>query len=372
MNLDFNEQQKILSNSAQEFLRKECPKKLMRQRRDSSTEFNRELWEKMADLGWMGVAIDEDYGGSGGNFADLAVLLEAMGEACLPAPFFSTAVIAATALQFSNTESTKTDLLPKIADGSLIFSYALIEPGNSYSIDNIKALAKKEGQGFSVSGTKLFVEYAQAADYFLTTAKLENNELVVLVIKADSAGIKIDPFGTLDFAGQCEVRMQNIKVPESSVLAIGDEALAMLQQIELVSAAGKCVEILGCIQAVLDMSVTYVAGREQFGQIIGSFQSVQHHCANMAVEVDSTRYITRQAVWRIAQGLPANKEVAMAKSYASSAAVRVGKLGHQTHGAISFCDELDMHLYLRRAHAASIAFGDTEYYLEKVAVEIGL
>lgn len=376
MNLDLNEEQKILSDSAREFLGKECPKDLMRQRRDGVAPFDVKLWQKMADLGWMGVAIKEEYGGSGGDFSDLAVLLEAMGEACLPAPFFSTAVIAVNALQSSKAESLKTEFLPLMAEGKLICSFALIDPGNSYSLKNIQAQATKVGGKIVLNGTKHFVEYGHAADYFLTVSLVKNegdNEgLTLLMVKADSPGVEIKSLETLDYADQCEVQFNKVELDESFVVATGDDALILLQQLEEICAAGKCAEILGSIQAVLEMSVSYVATREQFGQVIGSFQSVQHHCANMAVDVDSTRYITRQAIWKIAQGLPASKEVAMAKSFASAAAVRVCKLGHQTHGAISFCDELDMHLYLRKAHAASIAFGDAEYHLEKVAQAIGL
>ena len=136
MNMDLSEQQQILDRAAREFLRKECPKELTRQRRHGETGFDQKLWRQMADLGWMGVAIAEEHGGSGGDFGDLAVLLEAMGEACLPAPFFSTAVIAASALQLSGStrasaSQLQAELLPRIAAGDLVCSYALIEPGNT-------------------------------------------------------------------------------------------------------------------------------------------------------------------------------------------------------------------------------------------------
>ena len=372
MNMDFSEEQQILDHSAREFLRRECPRDLTRKRRNGEADFDRQLWRQMAELGWMGVAIAEEYGGAGGDFGDLAVLLEAMGEACLPAPFFSTVVIAANALRMSKRKKLQQELLPRIAAGELVCSYALIEPGNTYGLNNIQTQATSEGDNFTLNGIKLFVEYGQSADYLLTVAQLKGEGLVVLMVKANSPGIEIKSHPTLDYADQCEIRLSKVKVPGSQVLAMGQEAVALLLALEEISAVGKCAEMLGNMQAVLDMSVSYVRVREQFGQAVGSFQAVQHHCANMAIDVDSSRYITRMATWRIAQGLPATKEASMAKSYTSGAAVRVAKLGHQTHGAISFCDELDMHLFLRRAHAASIAFGDAEYHQEKVAQELGL
>lgn len=372
MNFEFNEEQKILGDSAKEFLSRECPRELMRQRRDSAAELNAELWQKMSALGWMGVAVDEEYGGSGGDLTDLAVLLEAMGEACLPLPYFTSVVIAATALQNSSKTTLKEQLLPSIAAGELICSYALIEPGNTYNLKNIRTQVKAGTEKLVINGTKMFVEYGQSSDYFLTVVRAEDDGLALLLVDKGAQGVEIESIETLDFAGQCEVRFNGVEIDSDYLIAEGDEALGLLKQLEQIGAAGKCAEIIGMIQAVLEMSVAYVATREQFGQVIGSFQSVQHHCANMAVDVDSARYITRQAIWKLAQGLPAAKEVAMAKSFASNAAIRVGKLGHQVHGAISFCDELDMHLYLRKAHAASVAFGDAEYHLENVAREIGL
>jgi alkylation response protein AidB-like acyl-CoA dehydrogenase len=294
-----------------------------------------------------------------------------MGGVCLPVPFFSTVVISAATLEQSSASDLKTKLLPRITAGELVCSYAVTEPGNTYGLENIQTKAVPDGDGFSVNGSKLFVEYARSADYLLTVVR-EGKDLLILMVDSSAPGIEIEPYDTLDYADQCEVRFNQVKVPVSSVIARGGEATTLLKNLEERSAAGKCAEILGGIQVVLDMSVDYVKDREQFGQVVGSFQAVQHHCTNMVVEVDSSRYITMQAIWRIAQGLPATKEVAMAKSYTSAAAIRVTKLGHQTHGAISFCDELDMHLYLRKAHAASVAFGDEEYHLEKVANELGL
>jgi len=372
MNLDLNEEQQILNDTARDFLRGECPKALVRDARSAREPYNKGLWRRIAELGWMGVAIPEEYGGFGGSFLDLTVLIEAMGEACLPLPFFNTVAIVGTALQLSDAEDLKRELLPKIAMGELIASFALIEPGNTYGTTNIQSHAVGSEDGYFLTGHKLFVEYAEAADQLLTVANIPGKGLGLFLIDTTALGVEMSRIPTLDDAKQCEVRFNNVAVPAHRALAIGDTADTLLQRLEEMSAVGKCAEMVGAIQPVLDMSVSYVKDREQFGQPIGAFQAVQHHCANMAVEVDCSRYITKLAASKISAGEPAAKEAAMAKSYTSKAAVRVAKLGHQTHGAISFCDEHDMHLYLRRCHAASVAFGDVKYHLEKVAQEIGL
>jgi len=138
------------------------------------------------------------------------------------------------------------------------------------------------------------------------------------------------------------------------------------------AAVAKCAEMVGGLQTTFDMTVAYAKERKQFGKPIGSFQAVQHHCANMVIDVDGARFITYQAAWRIAEGLPAGMEASMAKAWTSEASRRVTVLGHQIHGAISFCEEHDMHLFYRKAKAGAVAFGDGDHHLEKVARQLGL
>ena len=372
MNLDLNTEQSILDDSARKFLQSQCPSSLVRTARNDEAPYPAELWQGMAEMGWMAMTIDEAHGGLGGSFADLTVLLQAMGAACLPAPYFNTVVVSASALTRSSATALKERLLPKLAAGELVSSFALIEPDNSYGLDNIQTTAASNEDGYLVNGTKLFVEYAQGADYFLTIANSGAGGLVVLMIDAKSPGISLTPAPTLDYSKQCEVHFSDVQVASDNVLATGEEAQAMLLHLEQICAVGKCSEMMGAIQSVLDMTVQHAKDRTQFGQPIGGFQSIQHHCANMAVDVDSARYLTGLAAWKLSEGLPAAKEVGMAKSFVSRVAIRVAKMGHQVHGAMAFCDEFDMHLFLRKVQAASMAFGDSEFHQEKVAVELGL
>ncbi|MFT5692577.1 MAG: alkylation response protein AidB-like acyl-CoA dehydrogenase [Oceanicoccus sp.] len=372
MNLDFTTEQKILSASAKDFLTKNCASHVVREARVSDEVYPTALWKSMAGMGWMGIAISEKYGGTEGCVQDLAVLVETMGAACAPVPFFTTVVVCGTALQLSKADKLKEQILPAIASGELVVSYALIEPGNTYGFSNIQTIAEESDGEYILTGTKLFVEYAEGADYFLTVAKVAGKGLAVFMVDAKSSGITLKAMPTLDYSKQCEVVLDSVRVSSDQLLAVGDEAQTLLSAVEQVAAVAKCSEILGAIQLVLDISVTYAKDRTQFDQPIGGFQSIQHHCANMAVDVDSSRYLTGMAAWKVSQGLVAAKEVSMAKSFASKAGVRICKLGHQIHGAISFCDEHDMHLFLRKSQAASMAFGDQDYHLERVAQELGL
>jgi len=372
MNLDLTTEQKIMQASAKDFLSKHCHSDVSRAARDADEVYPLALWKQMAQMGWMGITIEEQYDGTEGNVQDLSVLMEALGAASAPLPYFTTVAVCGTALQQSSNSVLKEALLPAIAAGDLVASYALIEPGNSYGLSNIQCAATAQGDCYVINGTKLFVEYARGADYFLVVTVVEGSGLALFMVDASSEGISLRSMPTLDYSKQCELKLQNVQVASKNLVAIGDEAMALLLSVEQVAAVAKSAEILGAIQLVTDISVTYAKDRTQFDQPIGGFQSIQHHCANMAVEVDSSRYLTGMAAWKVAQGLPAQKEVSMAKAFASKAGVRICKLGHQIHGAISFCDEHDMHLFLRKSQSASMAFGDADYHNEKVAQSLGL
>lgn len=377
MDLDFNQEQRILRRSAQDFMKKECPPALLRELKDDAKGYPPKMWAQMADLGWMGVMIPEEYGGIGGSFLDLCILLEAMGEACCPGPYFSTVVLGALAIMSAGTEEQKEIFLPKIADGNAVFALAVTEPGLCYDTAKILMSARFEKDEYVLDGTKLFAGNAHVADYILCAARTEapaasEAGLTLFLIDAASQGITCTPLNTLAYDRQCEVKFDRVRVPKSNVLGKVGRAEDILASLLVKAAVAKCAELVGCIQAAFDMTVAYAKDRKQFGKPIGCFQAVQHHCANMVVDVDGSRFLTYQAAWKIAQGISARKEAAMAKSWTSDASRRVTSLAHQIHGAISFTEEYDVHLFYRRAKAGEVAFGDSEYHLEKVARELGL
>jgi len=377
MDLGFNKEQKILKSSARDFLKKECPTSLIREMKNDRKGYSEILWNKMTDLGWMGVIIPEEYGGIGGSFLDLSILLEAMGEVCCPGPFFSTIVSGGLAILGNGSEEQKKALLPDLAEGRVILSLGLTEPGNWYGTENITATAVKDKENYIIEGTKLFVENAHIADYILCAARTGENMkskegLTLFLVDSKTPGIKCKLLDTLAYDKQCEVIFDKVKVPEENIIGKEGQAWDLLESLQEKAAVAKCAEMVGCIQTAFNMSVAYAKERTQFGKPIGAFQAVQHHCANMVIDVDGSRFITYKAAWKISEGLPAAMEASMAKSWVSNASRKVTFLGHQIHGAISFCDEHDMHLFYRKAKAAETAFGDGNYHLEKVAGQLGL
>jgi alkylation response protein AidB-like acyl-CoA dehydrogenase len=377
MDLDLTKEQKILKRSAQDFLKKECPPSLLREMKDDERGYPQKLWNQMVDLGWTGVMIPEKYGGIGGSYLDLCILLEAMGEACCPGPFFSTVVLGGLTLLSAGTEEQKEKYLPKIADGDLIFALAMTEPGIWYDISQIAMSATVDNDNFVLNGTKLFVENGHIADYIICGARTDakdasGNGLALFLVDSKSPGVRCSLQKTLGYDKQCAIVFDKVRVPKCHVLRDLGQASGIMERLQEQAAVAKCAELVGCIQTAFDMTVKYAKDRKQFGRPIGSFQAVQHHCANMVVDVDGSRFMTYQAAWKISEGLAASKEAAMAKAWTSDASRRVTSLAHQIHGAISFTEEYDVHLFYRRAKSGEVAFGDAEYHLEKVAEQLGL
>ncbi len=374
MKLTLTEEQEMLRKAARDFLTDKCPKSFVKQMEESEAGFSRELWEQMAELGWMGLAFPEKYGGGDMGFLDLAVLLEEMGRACLPGPFFSTVVLGGLPILNLGSEEQKQEYLPKIIRGKKIFTLAISEPGyHNCGASSMKVQAARHNGSYIISGTKLFVADAHIADYLLCVARTKSqNEVAVFLVDARNPGMKYTVLETIAGDKLCEVILDEVTVPETSILGQLNQDWPAVQKIIQYAAVGKCCEMVGNIQRVLEMTVDYAKERKQFGRPIGSFQAIQHYCADMATDVDSARFSTYQAAWMLSEGLPCVKEVAVAKTWIGEASQRIFALAHQIHGAIGATAEHDLHYYTRRAKAAELAFGDANLYREVVASEMGL
>jgi alkylation response protein AidB-like acyl-CoA dehydrogenase len=377
MDLELTEEQNILKTAARNFLKKECPPSLLKEMKDDEKGYPQALWDKMVDLGWPGVMIPETYAGIGGDFLDLSILLEAMGEVCCPGPFFSTVVLGGLGILSAGSEEQKLMLLPKLVGGDLNLALAVTEPGAWYKTSGIRVRATSDGDDYVIEGAKLFVENAHRADFILCAARTDEGKkpeqgISLFLVDGKSPGVTCTLLKTLAYDKQCEVVFDKVRVPGKNMVGQRGQGLYLLEGLQEKAAVAKCAEIVGILQAVFDRTIAYAKEREQFGRPIGSFQAVQHHCANMVVDVEGARVLTFQAAWRIARGLPAGMEASMAKAGTSEASRRVTFLGHQIHGAVSFCEEHDMHLYYRKAKAAEVAFGDGAYHLEKVARHLGI
>ena len=377
MDFGLSEEQEMLKTSARDFLQKECPKQLVRQLDESDEGYSRELWRKMAELGWMGLPFPEKYGGGGGSFLDLVVLLEAMGYNVVPGPFFSTVVLGGMTILAAGNEEQKKEFLSKVAGGKLILTLAMTEPNARYEAASVKTTAALHDGKYVINGTKLFIQDANVADYLLcvartkTTGKPENG-ITIFLVDSKAPGVKCTLLKTMARDKQCEVVFDNVAVPKENMVGGLNRGWQIVQDVLQKAVVAKCAEMVGGAQAALDMAVAYAKERVQFNRPIGSFQAIQHYCANMVSDVDGSRFVTYKAAWKVSEGLPATMDVAIAKAWTGAAYSRVTLLAHQIFGAVGFTMDHDMHLYYRRAKAGEIMFGDGAFQRAIVARELGL
>ncbi len=377
--MDFNlsEEQEMLRTSARDFLEDKCPKSVVREMEADEQGYPPELWQEMAGLGWMGLAFPESYGGSGIGFIDLAILLEEMGRACLPGPFFSSVILGGFTILDDGNDAQKQKYLPDIVSGRSVFTLALSEVNAWYDAASIAATATADGDDFVIEGTKLFVPDAHVADYLLCVTRTEQSAnpeegISVFIVEASSPGLSHSALKTISGDKLFEVVFDRVRVPRDNILGQPGKGWEIVQRIIERGAVAKCCDIVGGLQRVLEMTLDYAKERHQFDRPIGSFQVIQHYCADMATDVDSTRFSTYQAAWMLSEGLSCHKEIAIAKAWAGEAYERVVTLAHQIHGAIGCTIDHDLQFYTKRGKAAQLSFGDGDYHRETVAQQMGL
>ncbi len=376
MDFGFSEEQEMLRQSARALLEKECSSAVVRRLMEDERGFDPALWKKMAELGWLGLVIPEAYGGGGLSYVDLVLVMEEMGRVVLPSPFIWT-VMFAEAIKRAGTDAQRSSLLPKIAAGNLIATVAYLEPSPSWSADGIRMAARPDGTGFLLDGTKLFVNDAHIADWFLVavrTGDAAERGITLFALESSRTGISVTPLNTMDQTRKlAEVKFTGVKVePSDAVGEVGSGWNILSQVIDRgkVMLAG---EMVGGAQKVLEMAVDYAKVRVQFGRPIGSFQAVQHKCANMMIDVEGAKSAVYYASWAVSNEVAESSlAAAVAKAAASDAFRRVSAEGIQVHGGIGFTWDHDMHLYFQRAKSSEFTFGDANWNRELVAQGINL
>ena len=378
MDFGLNEEQVMLKKSARDFLEKECPKSLVRKMIDDERGYSPDLWKMMADLGWQGLAIPERFGGVGSSFLDLTVLLEEMGRALVPGPFMPTVVHCARPLVAYGSEDQKQRMLPGIAGGSLIMTLALAETEGGLEASDISTQAKPDGDGYRVTGTKLFVPDANIADYLLcatrTSSRSADSEGITLfLVDARTNGIGVRQLKTMTGEKLCEVAFDDVKVPSGAMLGALNAGWPIVSTILQEARVAESAWMSGGARWVLETSVQYASTRIQFGVPIGSFQAIQHKCADMAVLVEGATSAVYHAAWAVDNHDPQlDLASSVAKAWCSDAFSRVSVDGVQIHGGIGYTWDHDMHLYLKRAKSSEAAFGDAEYHRERIAQQLNI
>jgi alkylation response protein AidB-like acyl-CoA dehydrogenase len=343
----------------------------------SETGHSPELWGKMAELGWMGLAIPEEYDGVGMTLLDMAILFEEFGRAAMPGPMTSAMMLGAFPIIEYGTEEQKKSILPRVAAGEAILTMAISEPEVDYEPKFIAAKATADGDNYKLSGTKLFVPYASVADYILVAARTEGTPgdekgITVFIVDGKASGISLTPLKTIAADKQFEVSLDGVSVSSNDVLGTVNDGLAIVQSTLLKAAAMQCAEMIGGAQFEMEITAEYARTRVQFDRPIGTFQAVQHQMADMFIDATGIRWITYRAIWRLSEGLPAEKEVAVAKSFANIACQRIAFKAQGIHAGVGVDMDHDLQYYFRRQKAFDLKNGVTSSQLKSLEAAIGL
>ena len=377
MDIDFTEEQKMLKETVADFLVSKCPKTKVRELEEDEKGYSPEMWKEMADLGWMGLVIPEEYGGMGMTFQDLNVVLEEMGKNILPGPFFCTVVEGSIPILDAGSEEQKQDYLPRIASGEIICTLALLEANANYNASEVASKAMPRNGNFVINGTKLFVEMAHIADYLICAARTNDGTspedgITLFIVDAKTAGLHYEQMPTIGMEKLCEVQFKDVVVPEKNILGALDKGWPIISRTLEKATISKCAESLGGMQASFDMTLAYCKDRVQYERPIGAFQAIQHMVADMFITTETSRNLIHEAIWLESEGIPCTKEVAMAKAYVNEAYKKLTERAVAIHGGIGTSRDHDIGLYYRRAKSADITFGSSDFQRELVANNIGL
>jgi alkylation response protein AidB-like acyl-CoA dehydrogenase len=377
MEFGLNEQQEMLKKTARDFFQDKLPRTLVRTLMwEDPKGYSPELWKEMAELGWMGIMFPEEYEGFGGDFIDLTVILEEMGRALLTGPFIPTVVFGGTAVLNAGTAEQKKAILPAIASGNLIMTFALQDSADRFDAAGVTTSATADADGYVIKGTKRLVPEAHVADKIICVARTGSGSkpeegITLFIVDAKSPGVNIKEHITFDGKRLCDVNFESVKVSKADVLGPVGQGWPILEKALQYTIVAMCADAVGGCQMVMEMSSQYAKERIQFDRPIGTFQAVKHKCANMFIDVEAIRPLTYWAAWAVDTGAAeAPVAVSMAKAYCNDAYRRITADGIQVHGGIGFTWEHDMHLFHKRAKTMELNYGDSHYHRAIVADDL--
>jgi alkylation response protein AidB-like acyl-CoA dehydrogenase len=366
MDFDFSEEQYMFRDTVKSFLEEKYGLAKVRAL-EKDGRFDAELWAALNEMGTFAMLVPEQFGGLGLSFIDVSLVLEEYGRALVPAPVAET-IVATDLIAKHGSDEQKARLLPLIAAGNLKIVPAIVETDAGYDPEDISVTAVTSGNGWRLSGRKLLVPHAAAADLILAAIRFgAGGPLGLALLEPSREGISLRLHATLDLSNRFyEVAFDNVSLLQDDILGGGASPVAVRRLID-VSGVAAAAQMTGIASKVLDEAVKYAGQRVQFDKPIGSFQAIKHRCADMAVSIDASRSAAYYAAWAVAEhSSDSGRAVSIAKSFCGDTSRFVCNEGIQLHGGIGFTWELGLHLYLRRAKVLEYSYGDAAYHRERV------
>ena len=374
MALVLNEEQSMLRDSARGIISDKAPVAHLRKLRDTRDEtgFSRDLWKTFAEMGFAGLLVPEEFGGSGLGYVEAGVVMEEIGHTLMPSPFLSTGVVAAAALTRGGNGAQKSEYLTKIAKGDLIASLA-VDEGAKHRPAKTAMKAVRSGNGFKLKGAKAFVVDGHASDLVIVAARTagesgDREGLTLFLVNPKSKGIEIERTAMVDAHNAARIVFNDAEVTADGVLGEVDQGGVLLEGILNVGRAAVASEMVGLSEEAFARTVTYLKERKQFGKLIGEFQALQHRAAHLYTEIE----ITKAAVMKASQMLDsdfdaAGAAVAVAKAKAGTTATLAVQEAVQMHGGVGMTDAFDIGFFMKRARVCQELFGDSAYHAEQLA-----
>jgi alkylation response protein AidB-like acyl-CoA dehydrogenase len=374
MALVLTEEQSMLRDSARGLISDKAPVSHLRGLRDAkdATGFSRELWKSFAEMGFSGLLVPEDFGGSGLGCVEAGVVMEEIGRTLMPSPFLSTAVLAASALSRGGSAAQKSEYLPKISAGTLLAALA-VDEGSKHRPLQTELKAVRAGNGFKLSGAKALVVDGHVTDLLIVAARTagsagERDGVTLFLVDPGAKGIATERTIMVDAHNAARIDFDHVEVNADHVLGEVDQGFALLEGVLNIGRGAVASEMVGLSEEVFSRTVNYLRERKQFGKAIGEFQALQHRAAQLYIDIE----ITRAAVLKALQTLDGNFDhaanaVAVAKARAGTTATRAVQEGVQMHGGMGMTDQFDIGFFMKRARVCEELFGDANYHADQLA-----
>jgi len=366
-----SEEEKMLKNVAREFLEAEVSTSLVREMELDGLGYPPALWKQMADLGWLGMSLPEQYGGQGLPLVYLGLIMEEIGRVMAPVPLHST-MVAALTVDSDGTDQQKQDILPAVADGKMVLTWAVHERDARLIPEAMNLEAKADGDGWILNGTKMFVDNFVVAQRCLVACRTSpasdaNQGISLFLVDPNGTGVNQTALVTLAKDKQSRVDFKDHRIESAALVGEIDQGWPIIEAMLDRGTALLCCQMVGAARKDSEMAIEYAKNRVAFGRPIGSFQSVQHMLADMLLHVDGGEMLTFEALWKLDQGLPASVEVSQAKAFCNEKCESVVRTSQVIHGGIGFMMEFDLHLWFRRVTAWTMRMGTTYDHRAKIA-----
>lgn len=377
MNFGFSEEQEMIRKSARDLVKGQSSFERIRKVGQDETGFSREIYGQMAEQGWLGTVIPEEFGGVGLGYVDLLCIQEELGKGVMPEPILSSAIMGGGVVLAAGSGAQKAELLPKVASGELILTVAAYELAGRHDFAHVETKAQAAGDGWTLNGTKAFVPDAGVAGKIIVSARTtgatgDKAGITLFLIDPKASGATLKPVKTIDRRRRYMLELKDVKAGAADVLGEVGKGHGPLEEALDNATVALCAEMLGGMEAALQMSVAYSKERVQFGRPIGSFQAIKHKAANMYVALETARSATYYAAMAVDENMPDKKAaISCAKALCSDSYLKIGKDAIQIHGGIGFTEECDAQFFYKRAVAASVTMGDGEYHRNRYATEKG-